>query len=177
MRSFLMAISIRSYYLTIPALIISSFAQAQERREIPEYKVYGVAESRAEANQVERLISDYKLAWKELDAENFISLHTADTEWTNAFARIFQSSHALEQFLQTSLFPQFEQAFSENDGLVIETISLRYLSNDAVVIHLYTEFQGDSRSTNETRRTHFHLVAQQKDSTWEIAHTAIMDAR
>jgi len=168
---------IKPHHLLILTLLISSFAQAQERREIPDYKVFGTAENPDEANQIARLISDYTSAWKELDARALISLHTRDTEWTNAFARIFQNSQALGQFLETQLFPQFERTFSENESLQIETVSLRYLSDDAVVIHLFTEFQGSTVKNSELRRTHFHLVAQQYESTWKIAHTAIMDAR
>lgn len=58
-------------------------------------------------------------------------------------------------------------------------ISVRYLGDDAAVVHMYTESpRGTSRNAGEDlRRTHFHLVLGKQDSAWKIVHTAIMDAR
>ncbi len=163
------------FLLLISALL--STAHAQQRGEIPDYKVFGEAQNQHEAKQIARLVSDYQSSWKELNAKKLIALHTSDTELTNAFARMFQDSKTLETFLENRLFPQFENMFSETQTLTIKPISLRYLGNDAAVIHLYTEFQTDPSKPEIIRRTHFHLVAQQIGSTWKIAHTSIMDPR
>ncbi len=163
------------FLLLISALL--STAHAQQRGEIPEYKVFGAAQNQQEAEQIARLVNDYQSAWSELDAQKLIALHTSNTEWTNAFARMFQDSKSLEAFLEKRLFPQFKQMFSKNQTLTFKPVSLRYLGTDAAVIHLYIEFQTDSSRPEIIRRTHFHLVAQQIGPTWKIAHTSIMDPR
>jgi len=169
---------IKLQYLFVITLTLSSgLALAQERRELPKFTIFGEAENQKEEHQITQLVDDYISAWRKLDANAFISLHTHDIEWTNAFARIFQNSKTLGQFLETRLFPQFAQAFPENESLKIEPVSLRYLSDDVVIIHLYTDFPQNNNQNTEPRRTHFHLVAHQIKSTWKIAHTAIMDAR
>ena len=163
------------FLLLISALL--STAHAQQRGEIPEYRVFGEAQNLREAEQIALLVRDYQSGWEELNAEKLTALHTSDTEWTNAFARMFQDRKSLGTFLESRLFPQFEKVFSEKETLTIEPVSLRYLGTDAAVIHLYTELRIDPSKPEATRKTHFHLVAQQIDSTWKIAHTAIMDAR
>ena len=61
----------------------------------------------------------------------------------------------------------------------MQTVSIRYLGDDAAVIHTYTEGQrGPSRNEDEElRRTHVHLVLGKQNGVWKIFHTAIMDAR
>ena len=61
----------------------------------------------------------------------------------------------------------------------MKTISIRYLGDDAAVVHLYTDGQrGPSRNEGEAlRRTHLHLVLEKQSADWKVAHTAIMDAR
>jgi len=173
----LMTILRKPYHLLIIISAFLSTAHAQERGEIPDYRVFGEAQNKQEAEQIAHLVRDYRNGWKELNAEKLIALHTSDTEWTNAFARMFQDSKTLGTFLEKRLFPQFEQMLPKTQTLTIKPISLRYLGSDAAVIHLYTEFQTDSSRPESIRRTHFHLVAQQIDSVWKIAHTSIMDPR
>jgi hypothetical protein len=61
----------------------------------------------------------------------------------------------------------------------MQTISIRYLGEDAAVVHMYTEGQrGASRNEGEeVRRTHLHLVLAKQTAAWKVVHTAIMDAR
>lgn len=151
-------------------------ASAQERREIPEYRVYG---DPSHAPAIEALINGYRDAWGREDAAAYLELHAADTEWMNAFARIFQGTEALGDFLENRLFPQFDDAIARQDAENMRTISVRYMGDSGAVVHLYTESQrGDARDDRAgDRRVHIHLVLEMQQSAWKIVHTAIMDAR
>jgi hypothetical protein len=61
----------------------------------------------------------------------------------------------------------------------MKAVSVRYVSTDAAIAHLYTDGRrGASRNAGEDRRrTHVHLVLERQDADWKIVHTAIMDAR
>ena len=61
----------------------------------------------------------------------------------------------------------------------MRTISLRYVGDDAAVVHMYTEGRrGESWNEGEdVRRTHVHLVLAKRNAAWKVVHTAIMDAR
>lgn len=108
-----------------------------------------------------------------------IALHSDDTEWINAYARLFQGAAPLADFLRNRLFPAFSPEVSQQEAANMKTISIRYLGSDAAVVHTYTEGnRGASRNANEdVRRTHIHLVLGKVGTDWRVAHTAIMDAR
>lgn len=151
---------------------------AHDRREIPEFRTYGEPESPEEARAVDRLIRDFKDAWSEQDTDALISLHAADVEWINAYARLFRGATPLADFLENQLFPNFSPEVSRQEVANMETISIRYLPG-AAVVHMYTDGErGASRNEGEVmRRTHLHLILEEQDEGWRIVHTAIMDAR
>jgi len=153
-------------------------ASAQERREVPEFAVFGDGTQQNVAS-VEAFIASFKLAWSSQDAAALAALHTADTEWINAYARMFRGREALETFLRDRLFPEFNPAVSVEETLNMRTISIRFIGDDAAVVHMYTDgHRGASRNAGEdARRTHLHLVLAGTPEGWRIAHTAIMDAR
>jgi hypothetical protein len=93
-----------------------------------------------------------------------------------AFALVLTLMRA---FLKERLFPAFDPSVSRQEVANMKTISIRYLGNDAAVVHLFTDGQrGPSRNEGEAlRRTHLHLVLEQQSAGWKVAHTAIMDAR
>lgn len=159
-------------------LICSGIVPAQERREVPPRRVYGEPLP-ADRMAVETLFEEYKDAWFRQDTDAYIALHAQDTEWINAYARMFQSADSLADFIEDRLFPAFDSRTSRQEIRNMHTISIRYLGDDAAVIHAYTEGErGPSRNEDEAlRRTHVHLVLGKQDGTWKVAHTAIMDAR
>ena len=61
----------------------------------------------------------------------------------------------------------------------MRAISVRYVGDDAAVVHMYTDGErGVSRNAGKKmRRTHIHLVLEKQQCDWKIVHTAIMDAR
>lgn len=166
----------------ILCVIVSSFtsnALAQERWEIPENKVYGSPSTDADAIAIDSLMTTFRAAWEAEDAETVANLHSDNVEWINAYARIFQSSDALEKFLKERLFPAFRASASESESRNMKPISRRYLGNDAAILHFYTD-GSRGKSINEgqiLRRTHFHFILEKKCDNWTIAHVAIMDAR
>lgn len=144
---------------------------AQERGEVPPYTHFGSKK----ASLIDDFVSRYQKAWRELDAELFSELHARDTEWTNAFARIFRGREALYNFVKTQLFPLFSQTQDDTSSLVLHQISSRALSDSIAVLHLYTDF--GSPTEGNARRVHFHLVLNKDEDRWEVVHTAIMDPR
>jgi uncharacterized protein (TIGR02246 family) len=152
---------------------------AQERREVPPTRTYGEPASSDDGSAIQALLANYKDAWSRQDADAFIALHVDDTEWINAYARLIQGSVPLAEFIRSRLFPAFDSDTSRQEIANMRTISMRYMGDDAAVVHLYTEGQrGESRNEGEdARRTHLHLVLAKQNAVWKVVHTAIMDAR
>jgi uncharacterized protein (TIGR02246 family) len=165
--------------LSLASAIVAYPCAAQERREVPPTRTYGEPASSDDGSAIQALLAKYKDAWSRQDTDAFIALHAEDTEWINAFARLFQGSPPLAEFIRNRLFPAFDSDTSKQEIANMRTISLRYLGDDAAVVHLYTEGQrGESRNEGEdVRRTHLHLVLAKQDAVWKVVHTAIMDAR
>jgi uncharacterized protein (TIGR02246 family) len=164
----------------ISLLIVLAFsAAAQERREIPSFRTYGDRPSDGDVTAIDDLIQTYKDSWAAQDTEAFIQLHAEDTEWINAYARLFQDAASLGTFVEQRLFPNFDSAVSRQEIVNMKPVSIRYLGDDAAVVHMYTDgARGASRNEGEElRRTHIHLVLAKQRSSWKIVHTAIMDAR
>jgi uncharacterized protein (TIGR02246 family) len=158
--------------LTFPAM-------SQERRDVPAFRTYGESASAQDGTAVQRLVEQYKDAWGRQDTEALIALHAEDTEWINAYARMFQGATRLADFLEKRLFPAFGPNTSQQEAANMRTISIRYLGDDAAVVHMYTEGErGVPRNEGERlRRTHFHLVLGKQQDAWKVVHTAIMDPR
>jgi uncharacterized protein (TIGR02246 family) len=164
----------------ISLLVVLAFSAAgQERREIASFRAYGDPASKDDGSAIDELIQTYKDSWAAQDTETFIRLHADDTEWINAYARLFQDAASLSVFIEQRLFPNFDSAVSRQEIANMKLISIRYLGDDAAVVHMYTDgARGASRNEDEQlRRTHIHLVLDKQQSEWKISHTAIMDAR
>ena len=161
------------------AAIPASAAQAQERLDIPAYREIGLAQGGQAQAELLAFASAYRAAWRAEDTEALMAMHTADTEWINAYARLFQDRDRLASFLEDRLFPNFDASVSETEGANMELISVRLMGDDAAVLHLYTD--GDRGPSviegRQLRRTHLHLVLERGAGGWRVAHTAIMDAR
>ncbi|WP_299471974.1 nuclear transport factor 2 family protein [uncultured Roseibium sp.] len=171
----------------LPSLLLVSLVAAlwpepaisQERRDILPQMTLGVPASENDPNAIDQLIFAYKTAWSAQNTAVLMSLHSPDTEWINAYARIFRGRELLGEFLDDRLFPQFDPNVSVREIDNMKTISRRYVGDGGAVIHMYTDGdRGVSRKdTEDLRRTHIHLVLERQAGTWLIVHTAIMDAR
>lgn len=165
--------------LLLLGVLATTGAFSQERREVPEYQVFGAPASVIDEQQIENLILEFKSAWADQDTERFIALHADDVEWINAYARMFRGAQPLSSFLERRLFPAFDSEVSKEEVRNMSAISRRYVGETTAVIHMYTDgTRGKSRVAGEAaRRTHLHLVLEKQDEGWRIVHTAIMDAR
>lgn len=167
--------------LSLFALIIAAAppAFAQERRQVPGAAVFGAPASPEDGQNLTAAFKAYKKAWGAEDTAALMALHTQDTEWINAYARMFRGTKALGDFLEERLFPEFSAETSEREAENMTLISTRYIGADAAVIHLYTDGDRGPSVTkgHDLRRTHMHLVWEKRDGAWKVAHTAIMDAR
>ncbi|MDF1768527.1 nuclear transport factor 2 family protein [Maricaulis sp.] len=165
--------------LAIALPMFATESQAQERREIPAYREIGIEAGSEQRQALLDFLRDFREAWSEEDTEAFIALHTDDSEWINAYARMFTDAPSLADFLENRLFPAFGPGVSRTEAENMELISMRALGDDAAVLHLYTDGnRGPSAVEGRAlRRTHFHLVLVQQSGQWKVAHTAIMDAR
>lgn len=173
--------SFRFFSVLLFVTWLASSLPAQDRREIPEFRVFGAAPSARDADTIEALVEAYRTAWGAQDVEALMALHADDVEWINSYARILRGSERLGQFLKTRLFANFPADVSEEEAANMRLISIRYVGSDAAVIHLYTDGRrtqpGDEGSS---RRTHIHLVLEKTAAatagSWKVVHTAIMDA-
>ncbi|MCI5107872.1 MAG: SgcJ/EcaC family oxidoreductase [Pseudomonadales bacterium] len=133
-------------------------------------------ETRAAVNE---LIEAFTHSWASQDVEAHMALFSEDAEWINAYARMFRGKDELSVFLEQRLFPNWPIKVSQQEMANAKMISVRYLGDDAAVIHIATDGErGPSTISDETmRRTHLHLVAEERGGDWLIVHVAIMDAR
>ena len=152
---------------------------AAERREVAPFTVFGTPENSAQQEAVENLLDAFKETWATQNVEAHLALFATDAEWINAYARMFRGTSELEIFLRDQLFPAFDSRVSQEEIRNANLISIRYLGDDAAVLHLYTDgSRGESTIPGrDLRRTHIHLVFAKLGQQWKIAHTAIMDAR
>lgn len=152
---------------------------AQEPRELPSSRVHGAPARPQDAAAIAAFVEQYKDAWERRDAAAYAALHSPDTEWINAYARMFQGAEPLREFVANRLFPAFDPSIAAEETANMQTISVRYVADAAAVLHLVTDSRrGASRNEGEQlRRTHIHLVLGRTESGWSIVHTAIMDAR
>jgi len=170
-------------YLSLCIFAIALFSAppgfAQERRQVPEERVFGTPASLEAAATLMAAFDTYKQAWGAEDTAALMALHAADTEWINAYARMFRGTEALSAFLENRLFPEFSPETSKREAENMTLISIRYIGDDSAVIHLYTDGDRGPSATkdHELRRTHIHLVWENRNGAWKIVHTAIMDAR
>ena len=167
----------RTLLILILTIVFSTAVPAQDRREIPDYRVVGDPTGNEAA--VNQLLNEFRTAWAEQDAASMMALHSKDTEWINAYARMFQSRSALGDFVEQRLFPGFDPQVSRDEMASLGQISTRYMGDDAAVLHLYLDSRrGVSRNSGEqARRVHMHLVLSKQAGEWKIVHTVIMDAR
>ncbi|MEL6362897.1 MAG: DUF4440 domain-containing protein [Pseudomonadota bacterium] len=165
------------------AVASAPLAHAQERWSTPSYEVFGEAPSPGDEAAINDLLEAFKAAWRSEDGGRLAALHTDDVEWTNAFARIIRTSAALEDFTSGRMFPGFASETSEAEIENMELVSLRFVGNEAAVVHFYTDSpRGVNVETQRLRRVHMHFVLakQSGDGTgpvWKIAHAVFMDAR
>lgn len=163
----------------VAVFLVAASVAGQERRETPPFRTYGEPVTSTDGAAIDALINRYKDAWARQDTSGLMALHAEDTEWINAYARLFQGAAPLSDFLRNQLFPAFGPDVSKQEAANMTPISIRYVGRDAVVVHMYTEgSRGASRNANEdVRRTHIHLILGKVGKDWKVAHTAIMDAR
>ncbi|MAK63798.1 MAG: hypothetical protein CMF75_03490 [Maricaulis sp.] len=158
---------------------LPSDALGQERRQLPDFTLHGEPTHAGDEAGLHAFVETFREHWAAQDTAALMEMHTPDTEWINAYARMFQGRDALGRFLEDRLFPSFSASVSAEEAANMRLVSLRFLGTDGAVIHLATDGQrGESRNAGEAqRRTHIHLVLQRAGTGWLIAHTAIFDAR
>ena len=71
--------------LVLSAMLATTGAFAQERREVPEHRLFGTPESADHARAIEDLVIEFRSAWADQDADRLMVLHAHDVEWINAF--------------------------------------------------------------------------------------------
>ena len=105
-------------------------ADAQERREIPDYRETGFEQHAALSAELDDFLAAYTAAWGAQDTDSFIALHHEDTEWINAYARMFQSDESLAVFLEERLFPAFAAQVSRTEVANMRRVSTRLIGDD-----------------------------------------------
>ncbi len=164
--------------LSLALCLVLPLGNAAERREVLESIEFGNPTD-SSRQQVGALLDSFRATWAAQDTEAHMALFAEDAEWINAYARMFRGKEDLTVFLKERLFPNFDPRVSLEEMQNSRLVSIRYLGEDAAVVHLATDgSRGDSAIAGQSlRRTHIHLVAERLDGQWLIVHTAIMDAR
>jgi len=161
---------------------------AADYAPLPEFQVFGQPAAASDEAAIAELMRRFGAAWGSADVGGSVAAYTADAEWTNAFADVRRGHDALRQQF-THLFERFESGSMQGAGqgdkeasrqeMKRGRVSLRYLGDDAAVVHTYTESNwGVNREGEGLRRVHATFVLEkQQDGQWLIAHQMIMDAR
>jgi len=159
-----------------------------EYAPLPEFRVFGKPAAVSDEAAISDLMRRFGQAWGTQDVDSAVAAYTDDAEWINAFADVYRGHEELRgQF--TRLFERFESGEDEAEGaegnkaqrpaMKRGQLSLRYIGDDAAVVHSYTESDwGVSRDDSGLRRVHITFVLEkQQAGNWLIAHQMIMDAR
>jgi len=166
----------------------SEVAVDEEYAPLPEFRVFGEPATASDEAAITDLMRRFGAVWSTQDVDGVVETYAEDAEWINAFADVYRGHEELRgQFAQ--LFERFESgpdkadAEAEHEAARPEMkrgrLSLRYIGDDAAVLHSYTESDwGVNRDGGGLRRVHMTMVLEkQQNGTWLIAHHMIMDAR
>lgn len=161
----------------------------EEYAPLPEFQVFGEPATASDEAAITDLLRRFGQAWSTQDVDGAVEAYVEDAEWINAFADVYRGHEEIRsQFAR--LFERFESGpKATDDEEEIEAsrpamkrgmLSLRYIGNNAAVIHSYTESDwGVNRDGGGgLRRVHMtYVLEKQQDGKWLIAHHMIMDAR
>ena len=142
-----------------------------------DYRVFGQPHIKADEKAIDDLVTKFRKAWSEQNAKDVAAVHSSDVEWVNAFGRTFRGSQELEGFLDTRLFPAFDQAVSKREMESLRMVSRRYVGDSAAVINAHMDSERGSSVGTGSRRVSLNLVLEKKDGEWKIAHHVITDLR
>lgn len=143
----------------------------------PEYRTFGEPASSQDAEAIQNLMRRFGEARSAGDAEGTAAVFADDVEWTNAFGDVVRGSDNLQKFLGW-LFSEDEEGTREGESTQYQRVSLRYLGDDAAVLHGMTmSTRGEARSGEGARRVHITFVLAKQSNEWRIVHQMIMDAR
>lgn len=143
----------------------------------PEYRTFGGPASPQDAEAIRDLMRRFGQARSANDAKGAAAAFSENVEWTNAFGDVVRGSDNLEKFLAW-LFAGDEVGTTQGEGVEYKPISIRYLGDDAAVIHGMTKStRGEARSGEGPRRVHLTWVVAKENDEWRIVHQQITDAR
>lgn len=143
----------------------------------PEYRIFGEPASPQDAEAIRDLMRQFGQARGANDAKGAAAAFAEDAEFTNAFGDVVRGSDNVEKFL-TWLFAGDEPGTTQGEGASYRPLSIRYLGDDAAVIHGMTQStRGEARSGEGARRVHLTWVVAKEDDEWRIVHQQITDAR
>jgi ketosteroid isomerase-like protein len=185
--------SARHFFIVAIAVAGVNHVQAEETvaaeyAPLPEFRAFGQPAAASDEAAIADLMRRFGSAWGTGDVEGAVAAYAKDAEWTNAFADVHRGHDALRQQF-TQLFERFEYGSMQGAGpgdkeasrpeMKRGRVSLRYLGDNAAVVHSYTESDwGVNREGGGLRRVHVtYVLEKQQDGEWLIAHQMIMDAR
>jgi uncharacterized protein (TIGR02246 family) len=155
---------------------------------LPEFRVFGEPATASDEAAITDLMRRFGAAWSTQDVGGAVEAYVEDAEWINAFADVYRGHEEIRsQFAR--LFERFESGPKATDdeeeneasrpAMKRGMLSLRYIGDNAAVIHSYTESDwGVNRAGEGLRRVHMtYVLEKQQDGKWLIAHHMIMDAR
>lgn len=169
--------------IAVHACLLAAPVLAQEEpppgsySTMPEYRVFGEPASPEDADAIQGLMRRFGEARRAGDARATAAAFADDAEWTNAFGDVVRGSDNLETFLGW-LFSGDDETTREGESTQYRPLSLRYLGDDAAVLHgLTMSTRGEARSGEGARRVHITWVLAKQNGEWRIVHQMIMDAR
>lgn len=145
--------------------------------ELPEYRVYGEPASPEDAEAVAAVMRQLGEGWGSGDPEAVAAVYADDAEWTNAFGDVVRGADELRDFLGW-MFSQDSDTTSAAEAMSYQPLSLRYVGDDAAIVHGVTRStRAGARSGEGERRVHNTYVLAKEKGRWRIVHHMIMDVR
>lgn len=145
--------------------------------ELPEYRVFGEAVTPEDAEALNEVLMQFGEAWGSSDAEAVAALFTDDAEWTNSFGTTVRGADELADYLGR-LFSEYSDTISAEEEMSYRPVSMRYVGDDAAVVHGVTSStRGEARSGEGERRVRTTTVLAKANGDWRIVHQMIMDER
>lgn len=169
------------FLLSCLSCLLASPCFAQEESgglpELPEYRVFGEADSPEDAEAIAEVMNQLGEGWGSSDPEAVAAVYTDDAEWTNAFGDVVRGSDELEDYLGW-LLSQDSDTTSAAEAQSYQRLSLRYVDDCTAIVHGVTRSaRSGARSGEGKRRVHNTYVLAKENGQWKIAHHMIMDAR
>jgi uncharacterized protein (TIGR02246 family) len=131
-----------------------------------------------DATAIGQTLRTLQVAFRTRNADLLNDVYVDDADWTNAFGTTLSGRDAIVDYLR-GLFA--DAHFAAGQMINPPQVSIRPVSQDVVVVKIYTEIAGQQTVDGQelpVRRNHsLKVLAHQDDGRWLVVSEIYMDAR